>query len=89
MERKAHSLLLLNRMDYFEDEKLEKHQVKMDDIVSKVILSLKVIRPEIEIITNVEHVVFNGSEEQWRVCVENLLDNALRYAVSKDYYYRQ
>lgn len=83
LERKAHSLLLLNRMDYFEDEKLEKHQVKMDDIVSKVILSLKVIRPEIEIITNVEHVVFNGSEEQWRVCVENLLDNALRYAVSK------
>ncbi len=83
LERKAHSLLLLNRMDYFEDEAIDAFSVKMMDIVSKVILSVKVIRPQIEMITNVEDVTFNGSEEQWRVCIENLLDNALRYAESK------
>lgn len=83
LERKAHSLLLLNRMDYFEEKQPDLATVRMQEIVSKVILNIKVVRPEIAIITEVDDLEFNGSEEQWRVCLENLLDNALRYAASK------
>lgn len=83
LERKAYSLLLLNRMDYLEDLPQDPSSVKMVPLVQTVILNLKVIRPEINIITNIEDLEFHGTDEQWRVCIENLLDNAIRYAVSR------
>lgn len=82
LERKAHSLLLLNQLDALDDEPIEFVPLKMKDIVSKVILSLKVIRPEIDIMTSLEDVYFMGDEELWRITLENLLDNAYRYAQS-------
>lgn len=82
LERKAHSLLLLNQLDALDDEPVEFVSINMKDLISKVILSLRVIRPEIQIMTNLEDVVFNGDEELWRISIENLLDNAFRYARS-------
>lgn len=80
LERKAHSLLLLNQLDALDDEPIEFIFVNMKDLISKVILSLRVIRPEIKIVTNLEDVQFNGDEELWRITLENLMDNAFRYA---------
>ena len=54
----------------------------MKEIVSKVILDLKVVRPEIDVLTHLEDVTYMGDDELWRICIENLLDNAFRYAVS-------
>lgn len=59
LERKAHSLLLLNQLDALDDEPIEFVFVNMKDLISKVILSLRVIRPEIKIVTNLEDVQFN------------------------------
>ena len=38
------------------------------------------IRPELEISTQLEKIYFHGEEDPWRVVVENLLDNSIRYA---------
>ncbi len=82
LERKAHSLLVLNQLDALEDDPVELKEVNMKDIVEKVILSLKAIRPEIELTTDLDNVTYIGDEELWRICLENLLDNAFRYARS-------
>lgn len=83
LEKKVQSLLLLNRLGYMASEGVEVKEIDMIDVVSKAILSLKVIRPEIKIETNLQRVSYIGSMEPWRVVVENLLDNAIRYAKSK------
>ena len=81
LERKVHSLLFLNRLDYLlSSNEREIEEIQMKEIVDIVLLSLIVIRPEIEMTVNLEPVIFRGNEESWRILVENLMDNALRYA---------
>jgi two-component system sensor histidine kinase CssS len=80
LEKKVHSLLLMNRMGYLIGEDKPDNKVDMRVIVEKAIISLKVIRPDIELHTDLSYCFYQGSEEPWRVVIENLLDNALRYA---------
>ena len=54
----------------------------MKEVVEEVVLNSAVIRPEISIITDVEEVFFDGLLESWRVCIENIMENAFRYAKS-------
>lgn len=84
LEKKVKSLIILNKMGYLLDKCPEGDALVMNEVIEKVILSLKVVRPEIEIIPNAEKgVKFHGEEEPWRIAVENLIDNALRYAKTK------
>lgn len=82
LEKKVYSLIMYNKMGYLLDND-ETSFVEMKSVIEKVIMSLKVIRPEIVINTNIEEVDFHGEEEPWRIVVENLLDNAIRYAKSE------
>lgn len=84
LEKKVKSLIILNKMGYLLDKCEPGDNLDMSEVIEKVILSLKVVRPEIEIINNAEKgVKFHGEEEPWRITVENLIDNALRYAKTK------
>ncbi|NLW14906.1 MAG: HAMP domain-containing histidine kinase [Erysipelothrix sp.] len=84
LEKKIYNLLMLNRMDYMTHEEIDVNEViHMEPIVNQVILSSKQIRPEIEIIFECDGDHFQGQEEPWRVVIENLLDNALRYSKTK------
>ena len=83
LEKKVRSLIVLNKMGYLLDTCEEGDQLNMSEVIDKVLLSLKVIRPEIRFVTEVDDdVCFHGEEEPWRIVVENLIDNALRYASS-------
>lgn len=83
LENKVQSLIILNKMGYLADSIGEGDNLFMNDVVDKVLLSLKVIRPEIEFVTELdEDVYFHGEEEPWRIAIENLVDNAIRYAKS-------
>lgn len=79
LEKKVYSLIMYNKMGYLLDND-EDSSVDMKSIIEKVIMSLKVIRPEINIDADLHEATFHGEEEPWRIVVENLLDNALRYA---------
>ncbi len=82
LENKVQNLLLLNRVGYLvTNENTQNSNLK--EVIDKTLLSIKVIRPEVEIIANLQDAVYYGDEEPWRVVIENLLDNALRYAKSK------
>ncbi|MGL5978824.1 MAG: HAMP domain-containing sensor histidine kinase [Erysipelotrichaceae bacterium] len=80
LEKKVHSLLYLNRVEFLINNESGQETTKMHELIKTVILNTKVIRPEIEITTHLEEVEFSGLEEPWRVSVENIVDNALRYA---------
>lgn len=82
LESKVHSLLYMNRVEYLVSSDAAGVTTNMKDVVEEVVLNAKVIRPEIELITDLEEVYFNGLFESWRVCVENILQNAFRYAKS-------
>lgn len=81
LEQKVYSLLLLNRMEYLTSTS-ENQKVDLKEVVEKTLLSLKVVQPNIEIITDLTSSLFDGEEESWRVVCENILDNAFRYAES-------
>lgn len=82
LEHKVHSLLYMNRVEYLVSSDAEGVVTNMKEVVEQVVLNAAVIRPEIEIITEVEEVFFDGLIESWRVCVENIMENAFRYARS-------
>lgn len=80
LEKKVHSLLFLNRVEYLASQEQDEVMCDMKDVVETVVLNTKVIRPEIEIEKNLRSSYFRGGEESWRGAVENILENALRYA---------
>ncbi|WP_297237441.1 HAMP domain-containing sensor histidine kinase [uncultured Faecalicoccus sp.] len=82
LEAKVHNLLYLNRIEYLITSDAEGVVTNMKDVVEEVVLNSVVIRPEIRIITDVEEVFFDGLLESWRVCIENIMENAFRYAKS-------
>ncbi|MBQ9327726.1 MAG: sensor histidine kinase [Solobacterium sp.] len=83
LDKKVRSLIALNKMDYLLDDCPEGDTLEMYDVIEKALLSLKVIRPDITFERDTERGVrFHGDEDPWRIVVENLVDNALRYATS-------
>lgn len=82
LEQKVHSLLFMNRVEYLISQDCEGIRSDMKDVVELVIQNIKVIKPEIQIKTELEEVFFDGLSEPWRVTVENIIENALRYAKS-------
>lgn len=81
LEKKVHNLLYMNRVEYLLSTS-EQAKTNMGEIVNEVVLNSAMIRPEIEIKTFVQDTEFSGPPEAWRVCLENILDNAFRYAMS-------
>ena len=80
LEKKAYNLNTFNKLGYLVDSD---NETNMAQIIEKAILSIEAIRNEIKIETNIDNsVYFHGEEEPWRIVVENLLDNSLRYAKS-------
>ncbi|WP_416326431.1 ATP-binding protein [[Eubacterium] hominis] len=83
LESKVHSLLFMNRVEYLISQDVEGISSDMKEIVEKVVQANKVIKPEIEFVTDLGEVWFDGLAEPWRVAVENIVENALRYAKTK------
>lgn len=83
LESKVHNLIILNRLEHFNKIENKKYKVEMKNIIESVILNMKFIRNDIEIETFLDDVFYLGEAESYRILVENLLDNALRYAKNK------
>ncbi|MDO4940459.1 MAG: HAMP domain-containing sensor histidine kinase [Erysipelotrichaceae bacterium] len=81
LEKKVYSLITFNKLGYLTDENEDILNLQMAPVIRKAILSCEVLRNDISIETEIDDdVYFHGEEEPWRVVVENLLDNAIRYA---------
>jgi two-component system sensor histidine kinase CssS len=82
LEKKVYSLITFNKLGYLDDTAPEGNTLPMVQVIHKAIVACKVLRSDIEIETDLQNVRFHGEEDPWRIVVENLLDNALRYAKS-------
>lgn len=81
LEKKVHSLLYLNRVEYLVSQDTDGASTDMNEVIDNVILSIKAIRDDVIIETDLKpNIFFEGLEEAWRVAIENILENALRYA---------
>ena len=84
LEKKVYSLITFNKAGYLVDTNEGILNLKMNPIIEKAILGCSVLRNDVAFETNIDDdVYFHGEEEPWQVVVENLLDNALRYAKTK------
>lgn len=80
LEKKVYSLLYLNRVDYLVSQNTGESQTNMKEVVEDVLQDLKLIRSDVTIKYELHDAYFNGSYEPWRITIENIVDNALRYA---------
>lgn len=83
LEKKVHSLLYLNRVDYLISQNTGEKETNMRELIEDVLQSMIAIRSDVEIETDLEDAYFKGASEPWRITVENILENALRYAKDK------
>lgn len=82
LEHKVKSFLYLNRLDYLQGEDNEIESFAIQDLIEKIVLQMDFMKPDLHLETELEDVQFDGDEEHWRVAIENIIENASRYAKS-------
>ena len=82
LENKVHSLLYLNKLDYIKDlEILELKEVDIEKIINTSVEKFKHRNNNIKFTVNISsHSNFMGTDDSWETIIDNLLNNAVRYA---------
>ena len=85
LERKVHSLLYLNKLDYLKNTNNIPHDlVNMEEIINLEVEKFKFHRKEIEFEINIDSKTkFYGSKDSWETILDNILSNFIRYANKK------
>jgi two-component system sensor histidine kinase CssS len=78
-----HNLLYLTKLEYLATHNPTREIFEMDKLIKDVVERLRWHRKELDWELKLSPVMVNGDKEQWRVVMENLLDNQIRYAYSK------
>lgn len=82
LEKKIKNLLYLTKLDYLSNYDLDIIPISLDSLIKDVVDKLYWQKTEINWNLNLEPTMVEGELEQWRVVIENILDNQLRYAKS-------
>jgi len=82
LENKVHSLLYLNKLDYIKDmDLIELEKVDINKIVDNSVLKFKYRNKKIEFkVLHNSTSNFYGTEDAWETIIDNILNNAVRYA---------
>ena len=83
LENKIKNLLYMTKLDYISDYDKNLENFSLDIIINDVIERFSLNRPHIKWNVDLNQVTIVGDIEQWKVVVENLLNNQLRYAESE------
>ena len=82
LEKKVRSLLYLNRLDYY-SEHIGDDTCHMKQLIEHLVMQMQSLHQDIKIVTELEDVEFKGLEDHWRICIENIIENAFRYVKSE------
>jgi len=84
LEKKVHSLLYLNKLDYLNSSKNMKLElVDMKKIINQEVEKFKFHRKNIKFDVSVDQKSkYYGTTESWETILDNLLSNFMRYATS-------
>lgn len=83
LETKVHSLLYLNKLNYFKDKKdILKEQYDITKAITAAVDKFKMSRPDVKFVVdfNDKHTLFRGSADMWEAIIDNILNNFVRYA---------
>lgn len=80
LESKVKNLLYLTKLDYLSNHDSAKDSISLDLLIKEVIDKSSWQRPDINWELNLMPINIEGDREQWKVVVENLIDNQIRYA---------
>ena len=83
LENKIKNLLYMTKLDYISDYEKTRENISLDLIINEVVERFSPNRPEVSWDLDLKKVTIQGDKEQWIVVIENLLNNALRYAKSR------
>ena len=85
LEIKVHSLLYLNKLNYFRErlDNLEE-QYDVSTTVYAAVDKFKVSRPDVKFVLDIDKksTIFRGSADMWEAIIDNILNNFMRYAKS-------
>ncbi|MGG1518130.1 HAMP domain-containing sensor histidine kinase [Paenibacillus oryzisoli] len=82
LEKRIRDLLLLNKLNYLTVKEKPFAAFDLKAVVCDVVERLRYRRPEVAWELALAPCTLEGDPEQWKIALENLLDNQLRYAES-------
>jgi two-component system sensor histidine kinase CssS len=83
LSKRIKQLLYLNTLDYVLGNQSETSPIELDDLIRKVVSRLEILSGHLEWTINADKVAVIGNHEKLTVAIENILDNAIRYAKSQ------
>ncbi|HEX7064778.1 MAG TPA: HAMP domain-containing sensor histidine kinase [Bacillales bacterium] len=85
MEQRVKELIYYTKLDTLKDETPKKQKVSFGPVAKDLVERLHMQREDVAFRIGGKETVFLVDREQWQVLIENLLENALRYAESEIY----
>ncbi|WP_413374604.1 sensor histidine kinase [Alkalihalobacillus sp. 1P02AB] len=82
MERRVIDMLYYTKLDSFKEDTLNQNEFIFGSLAFEIEERFRVQREDVKIYVNHSDMKLKGDEEQLEVLLENLVENALRYAVS-------
>lgn len=83
LEGKVHSLLYLNKLNYFKDKKdIIKERCDVSKVVFDSVDKFSLVRNDVKFTLDIDekNTIFKGSSEMWGAIIDNILNNFIRYA---------
>ena len=80
LEKRINNLLYLTKLDFLSNHKINKKDFYLNDLIDNVIDRISWSRTDIKWDIHLDQMDIKADPEQWRVVLENLFDNQLRYA---------
>lgn len=83
LEGKVHSLLYLNKLNYFKDKKdIIKEGCDVSKVVFDSVDKFSLVRNDVKFTLDIDekNTIFKGSSEMWEAIIDNILNNFIRYA---------
>ncbi|SNX53588.1 HAMP domain-containing sensor histidine kinase [Thermoanaerobacterium sp. RBIITD] len=83
LEKKINQMLYLNTLDYVLENSNKNVDINLHDLLIHIINRFEIINSRIEWNLDIDEIIITGDIDKIQVCIENILDNALRYAREK------
>lgn len=83
LENKIKNLLYFSKLNYMSNHDTSCEEFSLDTLIRDVIGRLTWYRKDIAWKIHMEDISIMGDKDQWRVVIENLIDNQLRYSDSE------
>lgn len=83
LQRRVKDLLYLTKLDHLASSRQVSDTINLAEMVNNVVELMRWQNTDLEWDVKVEPVQFKGDYEQWKIALENILDNQIRYAASR------